>query len=543
MRKIIGFRILAILGSLAALGFLSGCFETKQEFTLNPDGSGKVVHESKFQTMDLSDGKRGSEKQMKAAVAEILGQSKGVDAWRDVSYALLDDGRIAFKGTAYFRNLSALDIPNQTMLEFDWTATDDHRTGVLTLRAKERDGKEEKPAISPGNLSPEQLKQMLKENRAQYQQIKPMMTMIIGAMKHEVLFHLPGRLDKSSAFQKETSGALSLGFEGTRMLDAMEQLIGDDAWMARNSGALGPDAAPPMDEQMSQLLFGDKGPVQATVIGVEGAVFDYEAEVAAAREEFAAVQAQLGPVAMVAVPPAQGGALKSLKVVGVRLVHATDEQLEIQPLNAQAGYTLALLAELPGSVHAISDESGLDSAIASDGSDLLPESEYRRHFSFPRLSPDKVSVLIEAEMNLPGPGVTGLKELSGHLRYTVAGATTETDLGFDELAADTLGKEHGAEIKFVGEKSDDGSQQIEIQLELNPDALKALYLITESGKTELGQRGYSGGSGTYVYTYESEKGFVTGNRIVAETYTQMETYVTPFKLENITLLGEPAEAK
>lgn len=543
MRKIIEFRILAILGSIAALGFLSGCFETKQEFTLNPDGSGKVVHESKFQTMDLSDGKRGSEKQMKAAVAEILGQAKGVDAWRDVSYELLDDGRIAFKGTAYFRKLSELDIPNQTMLEFDWAAADDHRTGVLTLREKERAGQEQKPAIPPENLSAEQLKQKLRENRAQYQQIKPMMTMIMGAMKHEVLFHLPGRPDKSSAFHKDASGALSLGFDGTRMLEAMEQLINDDAWMARNSGVLDPDAAPPMDEQMSQLLFGDKGPVQATVNGLEGPVFDYEAEVAGAREEFATVQAQLGPVATAAVPPAQGGALKSLKVVGVRLVRATDEQLEIQPLNAQAGYTLALLAELPGSVHAISDESGLVSAIASDGTDLLPESEYKRHFSFPRLSPDKASVLIEAEMNLPGAGVTGLRELSGHLRYTVAGATTETDLGFDKLVADAQGMEHGAEIKSFGEKSEDGSQQIEIQLDLEPDALKALYLVTGSGKTELSQRGYSGGSGTYVYTYESAQGLLAENRIVAVTYTQMETYDTPFKLENITLLGEPVEAK
>jgi hypothetical protein len=82
MRKIIELRILTVLGGLAALGFLAGCFETKQEFTLNPDGSGKVVHESKFQTMDLSDGKRGSDKQMKAAVAEIINEAKGVDAWR-----------------------------------------------------------------------------------------------------------------------------------------------------------------------------------------------------------------------------------------------------------------------------------------------------------------------------------------------------------------------------------------------------------------------------------------------------------------------------
>ena len=35
---------------------LTGCFETNQEYTVNPDGSGKVVHESTFQRLNLSSG-------------------------------------------------------------------------------------------------------------------------------------------------------------------------------------------------------------------------------------------------------------------------------------------------------------------------------------------------------------------------------------------------------------------------------------------------------------------------------------------------------
>jgi hypothetical protein len=541
MKKAPCFRILPLTGCLAALALLAGCFETRQEFILNPDGSGKVVHESKFQTMDLSGGKPGSDKQLKAAVAEIISKAKGVDAWRDVSFSFLDDGRIAFKGTAYFRNLSALDLPNQTMLEFDWTGSGDH-TGVLALRAKDGENKGRAKAVA-ANIPAGETAQKIKESRAKYQQMKPMMAMIVGTMKHEVVFHLPGKAGKSSAFQADASGALSLRFDGEKMLKAMEALINDDVWMALNSGSLNPDSAPPMDEAMSQLLFGDKGPVRATVSGLDGAAFDYEAEVASAKEDFASLQQQLGPVAVAIAPPAQGGELKSLKVVGVRLVHATDEQLELQPLSASAGYTLALLAELPGSVHAISDESGLDSAIASDGTDLLPESDFNRRFSFPKLAPDKATVLIEAQMNAPASGVTGLKELSGHLRYTVAGATTEADLGFAKLAADAKGKVLGAEIKSLGDKSDEGSQSIEVQLDLDPDTLKALYLVTGKERTELERRGYGGGGGTYVFTYESAKGFPPKSRLVAESYAQMETYDTSFKLENITLLGEPLKTK
>ena len=41
----------------AGLGLLlltSGCFDTKDDITLNPDGSGKVVHECTFQPVNLS---------------------------------------------------------------------------------------------------------------------------------------------------------------------------------------------------------------------------------------------------------------------------------------------------------------------------------------------------------------------------------------------------------------------------------------------------------------------------------------------------------
>lgn len=534
--------ILPVAACLAALALLAGCFETKQEFTLNPDGSGKVVHESKFQTMDItSGGQKGSDKQLKAAVGEIIKQTKGVEAWRDVSYELLDDGRIGFKGTAYFRNLSDLNIPNQTMLEFDWNGAAGG-TGELTLRAKGKDGKEKPSAAPAEKLSPAELAQKLKESRAQYQQAKPMMAMIMGAMKHEVVFHLPGKRGKTTAFTIEPAGSLRLQFDGAKLLEAMDKLITDDAWMALNANTLKPEGSgPQMDVRMSELMFGEKGPVRAAVSGLAGAAFDYESELVAAKEDFVALQEQFGPVMVAVAPPAQGGELKSLKVVGVRLSRAVDETLELRPFGNDAGYTLALLAELPGSVHAITDESGLDSAIASDGSDLLPESEFNRRFSFPKLSPDKATVLIEAQMNAPGPGVTGLKELTGHLRYTVATGSVETDLGLPKLAADTKGKAHGAEVKAVSDKSDDGTQTIELQLDLEPDALKALYVVIGKEKTELQQRGYGGGGGTYVFTYESGKGFPPKSRIVVETYAEMNTYDTPFRLENITLLGAPVE--
>jgi len=526
------------VGCLAALGLLTGCFETKQEFTLNPDGSGKVVHESSFQNITLSGGNTNAEKQLKAAVTEVITRTKGVDAWRDVSFKLLDDGRIHFKGTAYFKDLSALDFPNQTMLDFNWEKSADG-TGVLTLRNKKDGDKPGKKPADWGKLSDEERAQKIKEERAKFQQMKPMMAGIVGAMKHEVVLHLPGQPGETSTFTKDPAGALHLHFDGARLLTAMEALMNDDAWLAKNAGSLGGEGPPAIDERISALMFGGTGPVRATVKGLAGAAFDYDAEVAAAREEFAALQQQLGTGPVTVAAPAQGGALKSLKVVGVQLVSATDEQLELRPFNSEAGYTISLLAELPGSVLSMTDECGVDTAIADDGSDLLPESDFRRQIHFPKLSADKAAVLLEVQLNSPGAGVKGIREVSGHLQYKVAGPTKELTLGFPKLAAGAKTKELAAEIKSLGAKSEDGSQSIEVELEIDPDALKGLYVVTGKTRTELHQRGYGGGSGIYTYTYEAETGFPAKSRIVAEIYDQQQVFDVSFKLENITLLGEP----
>lgn len=532
MTNISGLKRCIIIGSLTVLGLLSGCFETKQEFTLNPDGSGKVIHEVKFQALDVTGNKQSSEKQMKAAVSEILTKSKGVDAWRDVTYELLDDGRIAFKGTAYFRNLSTFEIPNQTMLEFDWAAGDDH-TGVLTLRAKEKNGPAKKSPTPAQKPSTEEIKQ----TRAKYQQTKPMMAAIMGEMKHEVIFHLSGRPVKSAAFQKNADGGLSLSFNGNKMLEAMDKLMNDDLWIAHNAGVMNPDATPEIDEQMSLLLFGEKGPVQASVNELSASAFDYEAEVAAAHEDFAALSQSLGAGPMALAAPAQGGELNSLKIMGVQLVRPFDEELDNLPFNAQPGFALSLLAELPGSVLAMTDECGLDTAIADDGTDLLPESDWDRRISFPNLSPDKTRVLFEAKMGLPAPGVKGLREVTGHLQYRVASGSREIDLGFDELTAGATSQELGAEIVNLEAES------LELKLTLKPDEVKALYLVVGKTKTELNRNGYSGFNDEYSYTYESPTGFPAKARLVAEVHAEVQLFTAPFKIENITLLGEPVDAK
>ena len=163
------------------------------------------------------------------------------------------------------------------------------------------------------------------------------------------------------------------------------------------------------------------------------------------------------------------------------------------------------------------------------------DSEWKRRFSSPNLSNDKAAVLFDVELKVPGVGVKGLKELSGHLQYNVASSTKEIDLGFTELTAMAKGTELGAQIESIF----DNSIQMTLKLRIDKSALKAVFLVTGDDKTELKQNGYGGGGNSYTFTYQSKTAIPAKARLVAEIYDSLQTFDVPFKLENISLLGTP----
>jgi hypothetical protein len=543
-------RLLTGVICLGALPLLTGCFETKDEFTLNPDGSGKVIHECSFQKVSLGGDDEMTEDALKETIGKVLTEAKGVEAWRDVSYKRLDDGRLYFKGTAYFTNLNTLDIPNQTMLEFAWQKT--AGGAVLTLRTNKSDGEEGASAdAKPADLTklaPAERAQKLKEERAKFQQAKAMMNAFMGSMKHEAVFRLPGSVTESSNFSREPGGAVRVEFAGAKLMSAMETLINNDEWAVQNLEALGGQAKPRMDDELNGLVFSTNGPVRVTVRGGQP-LFNYATEVAAAKVETEKIRKELNlgntTVAVAVAVPAQGGGLQGAKVVGVRLVSdLSAKDKEFRPFNQDAGYTLAVQVDFPGSILGLTDESKFTAAVADDGSNLLEASDWKRKINWPKLSSDRTSALIEVELKLPAPGVKGLRELSAQLQYQVASTTKEVDLGFAEIKADTKGTELGAQIKSIkpGWKND-GSQQMELKLNLTKESLKAVRLVANGTTTELERRGYSGGGNSYTFTYESKTAFPAQGKLVAEVYDQLQTFETSFKLENISLLGGPLGGK
>lgn len=520
--------------NLAFALLLSSCYETKQDFMINPDGSGKVRHECTFQSVSLNNENDTSVEALQAAIAKIVTDSKGVDAWTDVSFKRLDDGRIWFLGTAYFKKLEELEIPNQSMLQFAWKNQGGGKA-ELTLDLKK--SKNPKPKPDAAKLTPEERAKKNKDERAKFQQSKPMVTAMLGTLKQDVSFKLPGKVETRSNFKPTPSGTLGLSFEGAKMIDALEKLMADDAWLEKHG--FDTQDTPALDAELGGLLFGEKAPVKATVSGATAPLFNYAAEVAAALKGAEKLQKQLGAVSI--APPAKGDALKSIKVVGVRMVAPVDKKLDIRPFNYDAGYTLAVLAELPGSVLDVTDKSSITTATASDGSSLLKgERDWDRRLGFPKLSADKASVMFDMELKLPEPSVKGIKEVSGTLQYRVSGAAKEIDLGLKSLKAGDKGTELGASIEKIKEGwQKDGSQDMELKLKLKPGDLKSAFIVVDGVKTEIKRNGHSSSGGITTFTFASKTAFPEKGSIVLEIHDKVQTFDMPFKLENLSLFGTP----
>ena len=133
----------------------------------------------------------------------------------------------------------------------------------------------------------------------------------------------------------------------------------------------------------------------------------------------------------------------------------------------------------------------------------------------------------------------GLKELSGHVQYRVSAGTKDVDLGFDEVKAGAAGTTLGARINTIGEGwQKNGTQVIKLHLKADVADIKSMSLVVDGQKTELNRNSSSSGMGECDLDYELKEALPPKAHLVAEVYDKVQVYTAPFKLENITLLGE-----
>lgn len=525
--------------------FASGCIETTQEYTLNPDGSGKVTVESIIQPVTIKIGgqEEDPEKQMKDEVKQILEKSSGIEVWKDVAFKRTDNGKIWFKGIAYFTDIAQLDIHNLDMMNISFR--DDEKEGsALELEFDWGEGKKDVGKAMPLKLTEEEIANRIKREKAEYQDNRPMMVAFFSMFKADYYFRLPGKVVEVTNLKEDEAGTLRLQLEGTKLIEAMDEMLANEAWVREQvlAGRELFEGVPLEGLTFNEKFFGERAPLRATITGDLQPLFDYDIEVTAAKKSYPELLKELGIFMPIPAALANGGDFKSVKVGGVRFVNFSNTENNIRPFNQGSGYALSLIGELPGSVLKVTGGK-LAKAVADNGENLLPNDKWERKIHFPRLSKDKTTVVFEVNLSLPGENVKYLKEVSGSLEYLVSVGVKEVDLGIEEFRAGAQGKELGAVIKSAQKSTteEEGKSSVKLKLNLPQEFIKSIdfYDIEEDRKLDVSGWTTSG-MGEVTEIKRTFKGDLPEKgRILVEIYDKLEKYEIPFKMGDISLIGEP----
>jgi len=302
-------KALRIAAAMAAAAMLAGCLEVRQDYTLNPDGSGKVAVDLLMQEVPVNVGqadKPDPEVLAKQTVRQILDASAGVDAWADVAFSRTDGERLHFKGTAYFRDFSKWNMTIAGLLGVTFAKDE---KGGMTLLVDRPPEKAKAAAAPPQKLTEAEIDRRVKAEREAFRQKRPWLESFLAKTRVEMSFRLPGTRGEVSNLQNDEGGALRFVLEGPKLLQAIDQLTADDQYLrdrvvaeaeAGQGGARRVDA-------LNEKLFGSRAPIRARVTGDLRPLFDYEAEMKAAKEAYPKMVERLGLADVPSTPPAESG--------------------------------------------------------------------------------------------------------------------------------------------------------------------------------------------------------------------------------------------
>ena len=513
--------------------FLAGCFDTKQDITLNPDGSGKMVIESVFtQTPALFKGTSQASPQEGVTnfIRKLIEEAGGVDAWRDISFHQRDDGKTFFRGTAYFADLSKFKLG--TMIFHGYSVTRDE-TGNLTISLAAS-----APAGSPIQRTNEPITaESLQRDRATLRSAMPLLQSTLGTMKQDTTIHAPGIVKRASNFETTQFNTLHILFDGAKLMQAIEHFSFDTNFdHARISGERSS-----LEDLMNERLYGQRAPIVAVIKPGTAPLFDYAKEVAEARRIFPGFARQLRQESIpIEVPkPAVDGQPATLKVTGIEWFGEDSPTRGYRfSGDGRRGYTVHLRAALSGIVLR-AEKVRFTRATTLDGLDLLPPNRNADLTANPVTSKDGSSVSFQVNLKLAPAESRGLSELSGTLECAGMASQRTVELISGKLRAGARGAEFDTQIESFDPRMS-GMDRLSLRTRLKPEQLRSLRVVGDAGQfSHLEQRGHTVVGDTHIITYVSRNEIPSTGKIVAEVLAGEQTLRIPFALTNVTLLGQP----
>lgn len=284
------------------LVLLTGCVEQTQIITLNPDGRGKIEYEIRGPAQSaVNAGAGGKEK----SVAELLNEAvareltkPGIAAWKGVSAKWAPDGKLIFKGTAYFNRIEDLR-PKQGKNElnfenFDLVISKD-KGFKLTLHKNPPDKK--KPAPDFSKMTDKEMDEYVLKQRIQYQSSKGILIAMFTDLNIKTEIRLPGEAKELKGFKKKGASVVTRELDGATVITAMNKFMAqDDAALKKwFKTAKSPDTEVPYVAELLEQA-------SLTVPTLGAALFDYEKELRDALAVQAALRQQYNIPAHMKLP-------------------------------------------------------------------------------------------------------------------------------------------------------------------------------------------------------------------------------------------------
>jgi len=204
---------------------LVGCFQSKQVFTVNPDGSGKVVIENTYSLKSPMNPDIPAKEAALATIDDIFSKSE-FESWKDVTCEIINDEKLIFKGTAYCPDITKVDFMS---LGGGESEQDD---GGLTLE-KQADGTlklyNKSKKVEDKKLTDKEVDDIYKKKLKQHNTMKPMMAMMaIDSLEIEKTYRFSGTILKATVYKKNSDGSYGLLLTGKSITKAKDELISDE---------------------------------------------------------------------------------------------------------------------------------------------------------------------------------------------------------------------------------------------------------------------------------------------------------------------------
>ena len=98
---------------LIPMCLIAGCIQGQASLSLNPDGSGSIKFEALYDPHCCRDNPTEISQTFQSFIEQIkntLTESEGIEAWKDVDWRVLDNGKFYFKGQAFFKSINDVNI-------------------------------------------------------------------------------------------------------------------------------------------------------------------------------------------------------------------------------------------------------------------------------------------------------------------------------------------------------------------------------------------------------------------------------------------------